>query len=54
VGGTGSGSCPMAVFVISGVEPLCSGTRKLISKMGCREICCEDERWMELAQDRVL
>ena len=27
---------------------------QLISKMGLREIGCEDGRWMELAQDRVL
>jgi hypothetical protein len=27
--------------------------RDLISKMDLREICCEDGRWMELAEDRV-
>ena len=29
--GNGSGSCPMTVFGISCVEPLCSATRKLIT-----------------------
>ena len=51
--GTGSGSCPVAGFGISGVEPSGSATRGLIGKMDVREIGCEDGRWMELAQDRV-
>ena len=51
--GNVSGSCPVAGFGISGVEPSGSATRELISKMGLREIRCEDGRWMELAQDRV-
>ena len=29
--GTGSGSCAMVGFGISGVEPLCSATRKLVN-----------------------
>jgi hypothetical protein len=48
-----SGSCPVAGFVISGVEPSGSATTVLVSKMDLREIGCEDGRWMELAQDRV-
>ena len=51
--GTGSGSCAVAGFGISGVEPSGSATRELISEMDLREIGCEDGRWMELAQDRV-
>jgi hypothetical protein len=51
--GTGSGSCPVAGFGISGVEPSGSATTVLVSKMDLREICCEDVRWMELAQDSV-
>jgi len=31
VDGTGSGSCAMVGFGISGVEPLCSATRKLVN-----------------------
>ena len=51
---TGSGSCQMIGFGISGVEPSGSATRQLlISKMDLREIVCEDGRWMDLAQDRV-
>jgi hypothetical protein len=52
---TGSGSCAMAGFGISGVEPLCSAARELISKMDHREIRvdCEDRRWVELAQHCV-
>jgi len=50
---TGSGSCAVAGFGISGVEPSGSATRQLISKMDLREIGCEDGRWIELAQDRV-
>jgi hypothetical protein len=53
VDGTGSGSCPVAGFGISGVEPSGSATTVLVSKMDLREIGCEDGRWMELAQDRV-
>jgi hypothetical protein len=33
VDGTGSGSCPMVSFGISGVEPSSCVTRELISKM---------------------
>ena len=51
--GTGSGSCPMAGFCVSGVEPSGSAGRELISKMDLREIGFEDGRWMELAEDRV-
>jgi hypothetical protein len=40
-------------FCVSGVEPLCSAARELISKMDFREIGCEDGRWIELAQYRV-
>jgi hypothetical protein len=46
-------SCPMVGFGVSGVETLGSDSRALISKMDLREICCEDGRWMELAQDCV-
>jgi hypothetical protein len=54
VDGTGSGSCPMVGFGISGVEPSGSATRELVfSKMDLREMGCEDGRWMELAQDHV-
>jgi hypothetical protein len=54
VDGTGSGSCPVAGFGISSVEPSGSATRELvISKIDLREIGCEDGRWMELAQHRV-
>jgi hypothetical protein len=31
VDGTGSGSCPVAGFCVSGVEPLCSATRELVN-----------------------
>jgi hypothetical protein len=37
---------------VSGVEPLCSAIRQLIGKLDLREICCEDGRWMDMAQDR--
>jgi hypothetical protein len=53
VDGTGSGSCPVVDFGISGVEPSNSATRELIIKMGLSEVVREDERWMELAQDHV-
>jgi hypothetical protein len=43
----------MVDFGISGVEPLGSATTVLVSKLGHREIGCEDGRYMELAQDRV-
>ena len=29
--GTGSGSCAVVGFVISGAEPLCSATRELVN-----------------------
>ena len=52
--GTGSGSCAVVGFGISGVELLCSVARRvLISKMDLMEIGCEDGRWIEPAQDRV-
>jgi hypothetical protein len=38
----------MASFGISGVEPSNFVTRE----SHIREMCCEDGRWMELAQDR--
>jgi hypothetical protein len=53
VDGTGSGSCPVAGFGISSVEPSGSATTVLVSKMDLRETGCEDGEWMELAQDRV-
>jgi hypothetical protein len=53
VDGTGSGSCPVAGFVISRIEPSGSVTRDSIIKTDLREIGCEDGRWMELSQDRV-
>jgi len=51
--GTGSGSCAVAGFGISGVESSGSATGELVGTMDVREIGCEDGRWMELAQDRV-
>jgi len=36
VDGTGSGSCPMAAFVVSGVEPWGSATRQLWSRNRAR------------------
>jgi hypothetical protein len=53
VDGNGSGSCPVAGFGISGVEPWGSATTVLVSKMDLNEMGCEDGRWMELAQDHV-
>jgi hypothetical protein len=53
VDGTGSGSCSMTGFGISGVELSGYATRELISKTDLREMSCEDVRWMKLAQDRV-
>jgi len=50
---TGSGSCAVVGFCISGVEPSGSATRELISKLDLMNVSCEDGRWMELAQDRV-
>jgi hypothetical protein len=38
-------------FGISGVETFGSATRELFAKMDLGEICCGDERWIELAQD---
>jgi hypothetical protein len=38
VAGTGSGSCPMVDYDISGVGRLCSATRELLSYY--RKICC--------------
>ena len=42
----------MVGFGINGVEPFCSHTIQLIRKMDLNEIDCEDERWMELGEDR--
>jgi hypothetical protein len=42
--GTGSGSCPVAGFDISSVEPSGSATRELVIKMDLREVGCEDGR----------
>jgi hypothetical protein len=53
VDGTGSGSCPVADFFISGVEPSCSATRELISKIDFRKMGCENGRWIKVAQDLV-
>jgi hypothetical protein len=47
VDGIGSGSCRIADFGFSGVEPPSSATRVSDS------VGCEDGKWMELAQDRV-
>jgi hypothetical protein len=53
VDGTGSGSCPMAGFSISIVEPSVSATIVSVSKINLMEMGCETGRWMELAQDHV-
>jgi hypothetical protein len=54
VDGVGSGSCPVAGFGFSNVDPSGSATRELVnSKMDLGEIGYEDGRWMELDQDRV-
>ena len=45
--GTGSGSCTIADFGFSGVEPSSSVTRVSVN------VGCGGGRWMELAQDRV-
>jgi hypothetical protein len=50
--GTGSGSCPVAGFGISSVEPWGSATTVLV-RWNSVKTGCEDGRWMELAQDRV-
>jgi len=47
VDGTGSGSCTIANFGFSGVEPSSSVTRVSVN------VGCGGGRWMELAQDRV-
>ena len=44
--GTGSGSCPVVGFGISGDEPSGSATREFIIKLDRREIGCEDGRWI--------
>jgi hypothetical protein len=51
--GTGSGSCPVTGFYISGVETWGSAITVLVGKIDLSEIGCEVGRWMELAQDRV-
>ena len=40
-------------FGISGVETFSSATRVLFIKMDLGDICCGDESWIELAQDRI-
>jgi hypothetical protein len=52
VDGTGWGSCAIKGFSISGVQDSVYATRELVSKMDLRGVCCEDGRWMELAEDR--
>jgi hypothetical protein len=49
VDGTGSESCPVVGFGISGVEPWGSA----ITVLDLMEIGCEDGWWLELAQDHV-
>ena len=49
---TGSGSCAMAGFGTSGVEPLCSAAKESVGEMDLTETGCENGRWIELAQDR--
>jgi hypothetical protein len=52
MGGTGSGSCPMVCFGISGVEPSGSVLKSLlISKTYLGKAGCKGGTWMELAQD---
>jgi hypothetical protein len=51
--GTGSGSCSVVGFGISGVGPLGSVLGQLVSKVDLREIDYEDGRWMEVAQNYV-
>ena len=43
---TGSGSCPVAACLISGIEPS-------DSKVDLMGVICENGRWIELAQGRV-
>ena len=40
-------------FDISGVETFGSATRDMFIKLALGEICCGDERWIELAEDRI-
>jgi len=40
-------------FGISGVEIFGSATRDMFIKLDLGEICCGDEGWIELAQDRI-
>jgi hypothetical protein len=47
VDGASSGSCPIADFGFSGVEPSSYATRMSVN------VGCGDGRWMELGQDRV-
>jgi len=40
-------------FVIGGVETFGSSTRDMFIKLDLGEMCCGNERWIELAQDRI-
>jgi hypothetical protein len=40
-------------FGVIGVEPWSSATTDLVIKMDLREIGCEDERWIELAENHA-
>jgi len=40
-------------FGIGGVETSGSATRDVFIKLDLGEICCGNERWIELAQDRI-
>jgi hypothetical protein len=53
VNGSGSGSCPIMGFGISGVKIYGSCTRKLINKIDFRDTSCENVRCMERFQDHV-
>jgi len=40
-------------FGIGGVETSGSATRDVFIKLDLGEMCCGNERWIELAQDRI-
>ena len=40
-------------FGIGGVETFGSATRYMFIRLDLEEICCGDDRWIELAQDRI-
>jgi hypothetical protein len=40
-------------FGFSAVETFSSATGVLFIRMDLGEICCGDERWVEMAQDRI-